>query len=136
MADLRSTVYGKLSGDVTLHALGLAADAVYLNNSADSPTADRFMVLRWGSDVPLMGAQRSPKERSLELWVYDRGYSYEYVCAILSRGDAALKELVGASTGSGYIVDIRWAGDSDDGWDDVYERVFKSATYTIVGTGD
>jgi hypothetical protein len=134
--DLRSTVAQALKLDTGLHALNIPADMVLLNNSVDSPVPDRFLVLRWGNDIPLFGAQRSPKERELSLWVYDRDQSYEAVRAILARADSVLAGLVGNPTGSGYIIDVRWSGDGADDWDDVYERTYKSATYTIVGSGD
>jgi hypothetical protein len=134
--DLRSTVFQALRDDTGLHGLGLSAGTVYLNNAVDSPVAERFMVLRWGGEQPVMGAQTSPMSRDLDLWVYDQDNTYEAVRAILKRAGAVLSSLTGISTGSGWIIDCRWAGNGDDGWDDVYERVYRNATYTIVGTGD
>lgn len=135
---LREYVYAAVVDDAELLSLGLNADTVSANGAPVSPQTDRFAVLRWGPETPGLPGQRGANrmsEREVSLWVYDRNPDYANINLALKRWCVLMDGTSGANTGGGWITCCEWNGDSDDGWDDVYERIVRSSTYTIIASG-
>lgn len=140
---VRELVFATVAGDVTLNGLGFNADTVYANGAPDSPQDRRFAVLRWGPEIPALGGARGrvkPTDRDCSLWVYDRDNDYGAINSALKRWcefmDALSAVKTGQGTYDGWVLETAWQGDTDDGWDDIYQANYRSSTYRIVASGD
>jgi len=138
---VREYVYTLLVNDDVMNDLGFTAANVHANG-VESPNTDRFAILRWGTELPTPG-RRGPTrvtERTASLWVYEINPDLQLVAAVLKRWcmilDATFAVKTGPGSGDGYITQCDWDGDSDDAWDDVYERHVRSSTYRIIASGD
>lgn len=132
---IRELVFAALIGDAQLNALGITTDTLWENNAPDSAPADVFGVLRWGvGNAPLPGADKRVTATEVALWAYDRNQDYGKVLQINKRWCIIMESLVGQSTGDGYVLGISDPTDGPDAWDDIYERVTRPSSYTIVHT--
>jgi len=140
---VREYVFGLVAADAELNALGYSAANGYATEAPDSPPGGQFWVLRWGVEgigVPSARGRGKVTSRDVTLWAYDRQQTFDRVNLMLKRWQALLDALEAVRTGSGpndgWITATSWLGDSEDGFDDVYNALLRSSSYTIVASGD
>jgi hypothetical protein len=139
---VRDLVYQTLAADSALAALGFADENIYANAAPDSPPETEsgvWMVLNWGEELPGVTGQRGRTRttvRALTMWLYDRQRDYGTINSGLKRLLDIMEALEQASTGAGMLTCATWQGDGVDGYDDVYQAVYRTSTYTIVANGD
>jgi hypothetical protein len=140
---VREYVFATCAYDPTLIGLGLNVDTLYANNAPDSPKERFWGVLRWGAEVPGAPGQRGTgrvTERECSLWVYDKAFDYTAINKAIRQWVLLLDAIEGKKTGSapgdGWITQADWQSDGDDGYDDVYEAIYRSSTYIIIASGD
>lgn len=129
---LRTHIYGLLTADATLGALGYNANTIH-GTAPDSTKSQRFMVLRWGTSGPRAGRDTIVRRTVLTVWVYDRERDYAAIAGALSRVCTILLPVTG-SHGSGYILDVEDNGASDDLYDPTYEAVMRNWAFTITAS--
>lgn len=129
---LRQKVYDLLTASAPLNALGYNTNVIF-GAPPDSPPAERFMVLRWGTTGPRLGRDTTVRRTSLAVWAYDRERDYAAIAGALSEVCGILLPLTG-SHGSGYVIDVEDNGTSDDLFDPVYEAVMRYWTFTITAS--
>lgn len=140
---LRALVFSLVADDPELNSLGYSAANGYSSHSPDSPPGDVFWVLHWGPEivgVPAARGRAKVTEREVSLWAYDRQPNFDRINVVLKRWQALLDALEAMKTGDGandgWVTATTWQGDSDDGFDDVYNAQLRSSSYTIVASGD
>jgi hypothetical protein len=125
-------VFALLADDAVMNSLGINVDTLWNSQAPDSPPADRFGVLRWGTEVPsLLAAEKRVSDTDVTIWPYDKNLDYAVVDAINKRWCTLMESLRGQQVGSLAVLGVRWNGDGEDSWDDVYERVFRTSSYII-----
>lgn len=129
---MRALVRSAIIADTTLAALGVVAGGV-LAGDVDTPEQRPFLNLRWGTTtLGLDVVQR----RDLVIWVHDRHNDYSVkVDPILLRLRTVLTSLVGMSNGLGHVVGVEWTGDSADLVDDGHDTITRTASFSLVGSG-
>lgn len=142
---IRTFVYALVTDDAALNALGLTATNVFAAQTLDSfkpgdwPAPDFFAVIRFASTVPaLVGSRGAGRARSTtcQLWVYDRDRDYElHIAPILKRWEELVDSQEAPSLVDGWWLGSEYVGQSDDAFDDVYDRITRNSAYTISYTG-
>ena len=129
---MRALIRAAIIEDATLNGLGIDDDAAFAVD-VDTPGVRPFLQLRWGrTDVGLDVVTK----RNLVIWVHDAPGDYTTkIDAILLRLRALLPTLVGESNGLGHLVDVAWAGDSEDLSDDGHGTITRNASFVLVGSG-
>lgn len=140
---VRELVFALNATDPEMATLGLNVDTMYANEAPDSPRERFWAVLRWGLETVGVPAQRGRDRvtaRECSLWVYDKERDFTKINQAIRRWCAIMDALEATKTGDGpndgWITQCQWESDGDDGWDDVYEAIYRSSTYTIVASGD
>jgi hypothetical protein len=98
----------------------------------DTPQTRPFLQLRWGRNDAGMSRVTV---RNLVIWVHDEPGDYALIDAILLRLRTLIPLLVGESNGTGNLVDVTWAGDSEDLADDGHGTITRNASFILVGSG-
>lgn len=129
---LRTHIYGLLTADAALTALGYTVNTIH-GTAPDTPNAQRFMVLRWGSSGPRAGRDTEVRRTVLAVWAYDRERDYTAIAGALRRVCVLLLPITGTH-GNGYIIDVEDNGTSDDLYDPMYEAVMRYWTFTITAS--
>lgn len=132
---IRQFYFGLLSADTNLNLLGINADTLYPNGAPDSPTSPVFATLRWGPETN-QGLNRAARGHDVSLWVYDVDADYTRIRAILKRFCDVMETTPGQPTGDGFIIGLDWGGSGEDGYDDIYQRFTRPASYTIIASGE
>jgi hypothetical protein len=131
---IREIVVSELTGDATMNGLGITTDTLWTNNAPDSAPSDVFAILRWGTEVRPLRGNRNARELEVALWPYDRNPDYGRISQINKRWCLLLEALVGQSTGDGWVLGVQDPQEGPDAFDDVYGRVTRPASYTIIFT--
>lgn len=131
---VREKVYSALVSDSFMNTLGVNIETLWANNAPDTPTSDRFAVLRWGPETP--GLKRAAKFFDCTLWAYDRDDDFTWIKDVITRWCKVMDSIVGENTGDGWIIQCDWQGDGSDFWDDAWQRSGRASTYTIVASGE
>jgi hypothetical protein len=143
---LRAFIYKGLTTHPPLVALGLRpgnvfAAQVFDGTEADPlPAEDFFAVYRISSATPGLAGTRGSgrvREATVALWVYDKQKDFDLrISPILKVWEELMDSYESEDLGSGgWTMGNAYVGQSDDTWDDVYERITRSSAYTIVYTG-
>jgi hypothetical protein len=146
---VRELIYGLVSTDPELAAIGISQETTFANGAPDSPPpapGKMWCVLNWGPENVTLarpsenGRSRRISERDVSLWVYSRDDDFGGINNAIKRWCALMDGLEAKATGSGpydgWVATTTWQGDSADGWDDVYAANLRSSTYTIIASGD
>lgn len=143
---LRTFVFNMIVDDPQLIALGLHRDNVYAAQALDSvkpgefTAPDIFAVVRFTSTAPgLTGARGAsrPRQATCQLWVYDWDRDFDlHIAPILKRWEDLVDEQEAPAMGDGsWWIGAEYVGQSDDAFDDVYDRIARNSAYTIAYTG-
>ena len=126
----RAAVYDKIRNSSALQALGFASGEVYSSLAMENTKADKFIVLRWGSETPAFGTVGN---EILTVWVYDRLSSYRDINKALKiiRDDLLLPMLHVVGTDGGVVSQVGFNGFSEDLYDDIFKRATRNAVFTI-----
>ena len=122
----------------TLRALGLAEDSVYQADTAESPTARPFIVLRWGDEIAGMGGVWV---RPLTYWVYDSFGDYNRASTIAHALQAAGgKEFLPIRTKAGWVNAFATSGGGlgigGDLADEGFDALVVPLATQVMGRGD
>lgn len=141
---LSQHVFARLSADAALNSIGFGAENIYGSQAIDSvPKDDRlFMILMWRDRSPGLVGQRGPLrvyEQNLDVYTYNRDKDFAPVRQALRRiaelADEFVAEKTGTDASDGWITCCDWAGETDDGYDEVYEAVNRIGSITFVASG-
>ena len=140
---VREFVFSLITVDPVMNGYGINANTLHANQEPDSPSSDVFGILRWGAENPGLAGQRGASrvtERDVSLWVYDIDFDFTRIANSLKRWQALMDALSGQKTGpgsgDGWITCCEWQGEGDDTWDDVYQRITRWSTFSIVASGN
>lgn len=128
---MRALVRSAIIADATLVSFGVV-EAGVLAGDVDTPKSRPFINLRWGVTTP--GLDRV-QVRTLEIWVHDKPNDYTRIDEIIIRLRVVLGSLIGSSNGSGHVVGVEWTGDSPDLVDDGHDTITRTASFSLVGSG-
>lgn len=128
---MRALVRSAILADPTLSGLGVVSQGV-LAGDVDTPKQRPFLNLRWGQTLPGLDVVQ---RRTLEIWVHDKPNDYTRIDSILVRLRAVVVSVVGSSNGLGHVVGVEWTGDSDDLVDDGHDTITRTASFSLVGSG-
>jgi hypothetical protein len=132
---VRSFVYGLLSADTELNALGLNANTWQVRglSTPDTPQERPFGVIAWGATNKGMDVVNL---RLLQIWVYDEPDDYERIDRALERVRNVLTSVVATRTGVTdlLVTQIKWEGHSGDLTDDSVGAIVRNSQYTVVGS--
>jgi len=142
---MREFVFNGLITTPTLTSLGLSESNVFAAQVFDGTTTDPhpeldfFVVYRISGTTPALAGSRGGgrvREATVTLWAYDKQKDFDLrIAPILKAWEELMDSYEAEDTGDGYLIAGSYIGQSDDGWDDVYERIARSSAYTIVYTG-
>lgn len=129
---MRALVRSAIVADPVLTGLGVIPAGVFAGD-VDTPRERPFLQLRWGrTDSGLATVNR----RGLVIWVHDEPNDYTVLIdPICIRLRSVLAALVGQSNGLGHVVDVQWLGDSEDLVDDGHGTITRTASFSLVGSG-
>lgn len=123
-----------------MNGAGYDADSLYAQFSRDAPPETvegrTFGVLKWGTTERGVGRVAST---TLELWLYNKAPDYAPIGDGLLRARVLLDELVGTNVDAAenaWVLGVRWEGAGPDGYDDMYQAVLRSESYTITASGN
>jgi hypothetical protein len=128
---MRALIFQAIVSDPTISGFGVT-EAGSFATDVDTPAQRPFLQLRWGRtdfglDVVTV--------RTLNIWVHDEPGDYGRIDSIILRLRELLPTLEGQSNGSGHLVAVEWAGDSEDLADDGHKTITRYSTFTLVGSG-
>lgn len=125
-------MFAAIVADPTLNSLGITSASSFAVD-VDTPPTRPFLQLRWGrNDVGLDVVTR----RNLVIWAHDEPGDYSIaVDPIILRLRALLPGLEGQSNGSGHLIAVEWAGDSEDLTDDGHGTITRNVSFSLVGSG-
>lgn len=131
-AALHTLLTNAVAEGEALRELGFTA--VYGSNSVDTPTDDKFIIVRWGEHTQAF-AQRGP--RRVNIWFHDRDQDYMKI-------DDAVKVVKGLLDGAVHVVgtdgwvitQADWRGDSQDLIDDGFKTQTRYSGYDVVSRYD
>jgi len=128
-AGIRQAVFVTLDSSPELKSLGFSDGSVHPGRS-DSPSTDRFIVIRWGATKREVG---SAKSTTVEFWVYNRQADYGLILNAIDVIKVLISSLESfVLIGNGVsILGVSWDGDSPDGFDPSWNAVFKSSSFRI-----
>jgi len=131
--DARTTLAQLLMQAPTLRALGLAEDAVFQADTAESPSMKPFLVVRWGDNEVKNGTSWVDP---IDLWGYDEMGDYTRITAIVKEAARYLsEECLQVVTLSGRISQFLDRGIGGDLADDGFDAVVKPYRLAAVGNG-
>lgn len=129
----RDTLAQLLMQAPSLRALGLAEDAVFQADTAESPDMKPFLVIRWGDNETKAGTSWVDP---IDLWGYDELGDYNRITAIVKEAARYLtEECFHAVTASGRISQFLDRGIGGDLADDGFDAVVKPYRLAAVGNG-
>lgn len=115
-----------------ISATQLPVQSVLGNQAPDTPREDSFVVVRWGNVTSRVGPVQ---RREMTVWCYDRGNDYrQNIDQHLEAVRLSLSSLAPAHDVHGWVNVIDWVGDSTDGYDQGYQRIYRFSNYAVVGT--
>lgn len=133
---LRTYVFDILAADPILNDLGYTETTIYPNQGPDSPSGNRFMVLRWGTTTVGVGPSNV---EDFNPWAYNRENDYGPVKAALARIAVLADGWAGAQHTPGefpgWISGTQWLGESVDLYDDNYQAVTRNSTIRVAASG-
>jgi hypothetical protein len=129
---LRDFLYDILKADQVLGTLGYAGNLY--GAAPDTPTGQRFMVMRWGNTGVPPQRDMPPRPRTLTVWAYNRERDYGPIEEALKRVCSILLPMEAVNHGSGWVSGVVDNGSSDDLFDPVYEAATRNWTYTIIAS--
>ena len=130
---LRQAVFARYLASPVLAGLGLTEDTIYPNFSPDSPSSDKFLVIRWGITTKGVGAANTV---SITCWIYNREPDYGPISDALLEIRAILPSMIGfRMSATEAILGVGYAGDSDDLYDDAYRAWTRYTSHTITASG-
>jgi hypothetical protein len=128
---MRAILRTAIINDSSLNTEGIGDDEFFAVD-VDTPEARPFMQLRWGvNNVGLDVVTR----RFLVVWVHDEPGDYSRIDRIIQRLRVLLPLLEGTVDGSQSILAVEWTGDSEDLTDDGHRTIARTASFTLVGSG-
>jgi hypothetical protein len=130
---MRAVIFNAITSDVVLQDIGLDPAAVYAGD-VDTPAQRPFVQLMWGI-VPEVPNIAGVGPRVLTIWVHDQPNDYERIDAIIRRIKSILAGLVGVKHDYGWITQVDWNGDSEDGKDDGHGTIFRTTGHSVIGSG-
>lgn len=98
----------------------------------DTPEGRPFMQLRWGANNEGLDVVT---QRFLVVWVHDMPGDYDRIDRIILRLRTVLPALAGTTNGTQSILAVEWTGDSEDLSDDGHRTIARTASFTLVGSG-
>lgn len=98
----------------------------------DSPIDRPFMQLRWANNNPGLDVVT---KRFLVVWVHDKPGDYSRIDRLILRLRQVLPGLAGVTNGTQSILAVEWTGDSEDLTDDGHKTIARTASFTLVGSG-
>lgn len=128
----RTLIRQLILGDIELAALGVVPAGV-LSGDIDTPQVRPFLQLRWGTTQPGLSTVNF---RLLTIWVHDEPGDYApYIDPIAFRLRNLLPAQYALAHETGWLTSVEWSGDGDDGSDDGHGTIFRTTSYTLVGSG-
>lgn len=126
----RVAVQQLVETDSELASIGV--QAVYGSNSVDSAPEDCFIVLHWETTTKAFGLVGSPQ---LTVWVYDKERDYSLrIDPAIDRVKTIFTEAVHVPGSDGItLTAATWNGDSDDLFDDGYNAITRTASFSLSG---
>lgn len=128
---MRAIIRTAILGDSQIQAEGITSSKFFAVD-VDTPQGRPFMQLRWGPNN--LGLDVVTK-RFLTIWVHDQPGDYSRIDRIVFRLRALLPALAGTSSGGYSISAVEWTGDSEDLTDDGHRTIARTASFTLVGSG-
>ena len=128
---MRAIVRSAIIADAQIQSDGIAAANAFAVD-VDTPQQRPFLQLRWGTNN--IGLDVVTK-RFLVIWVHDEPGDYTRIDRILLRLREILPPLAGTTSGTQSILAVEWTGDSEDLTDDGHGTIARTASFTLVGTG-
>lgn len=132
MLTVRETIATLLTANADLLDLGLPEDAVYQADTVDSPTEKQFLVLRWGTEQPGMGAVT---RRPLTIWSYGEFGDPTTTERIAVAAGKYLSSLFDIATYDGRIGQIQDGFRGPDLQDDGWKRLVIPYNVTVNASG-
>lgn len=133
---MRAFIATVINEDSQLRDMGLAHDSVYSANNVDTPATKPFIVVKWTQRLVVGAAHRdAPSQANLcDIWFYDRPGDYSRIDAMIARVHEMLAAVQAQQTGTGWITQIDWSGDGEDGYDDVWEAISRTSSYRVIAS--
>jgi hypothetical protein len=103
------------------------ANRIFAAGSVEGRPPTRFIVLRFGPEVPRVG---DAIEQELQVWIHDEPGSYDAINNCLSLTRTALE--AGPIAVQGAIA-CNWNGNSADLADDGFNTLARYASYLLIG---
>lgn len=128
---MRAIVRSAIIGDVDLNGEGFTSPSVFAVD-VDTPQERPFMQLRWGTNNEGLDVVT---RRFLVVWVHDIPGDYDRIDRVIRRLRELLPTLAGTVDGEQAILAIEWTGDSEDLTDDGHGTIARTASFTLVGSG-
>jgi hypothetical protein len=128
---MRALIRQAIIADATMAGYGINGANSFAVD-VDTPQSRPFLQLRWGRNDA--GIDRVTI-RNLVVWVHDKPGDYALIDGILLRLRDLIPSLVGESNGTGHLVDVTWAGDSEDLADDGHGTITRNSSFILVGSG-
>lgn len=128
---MRALIRSAIIGDATMNGLGITGPSAFAVD-VDTPQMRPFLQLRWGVNNPGLD---TVTRRFLVVWCHDKPGDYFRIDQMVFRLRNLLPTLVGTSDSSGSVVGIEWTGDSEDLTDDGHGTIARTASFTVVGSG-
>ena len=126
----RAAVYSLTKNDPII---GTLIKDVQAFAAVDTPRkAERpFIVIKWGNTAP--GAVRSRGPVPVTFWVYDTSRDYAVITAVIERLKAVMADAIHVVGEDGWTLSqAQWESESEDLYDDIYECIVRTVTFTIV----
>ena len=140
MNGLRKIAFDRLAADSEMNGFGYDADSLYPQFSRDAPPEQvegrRFGILKWGTAERGVGRVNPV---TLELWFYNKDRDYDPIGGALLRARSILAGLEAVQVDAAedaWVLGVRWEGAGPDGYDDMYQAVLRSESYTITASGN
>ena len=131
--DARATLAQLLKQAPSLRELGLAENAVFQADTAESPSMKPFLVIRWGDNEQMVGTTWVDP---IDIWGYDELGDYTRITAIVREAARYLsEECIHVATASGRISQFVDRGIGGDLADDGFDAVVKPYRMAAVGNG-
>jgi len=123
-------VYNILATDVTMQTY-IPAGGWYAFQSVDTPPTDQFGIIKWDEEQP--GVVRTRGIQRVTLWVYDVAGDYTRIDQAILRAKTLLTSAVHVAGADGRtLTQADWRGDSQDLFDDAWERIVRTSSFDIV----
>lgn len=143
---VREYIFGLITGDLQLNALGITSDSTFTRHTVDTPQVRPLCILHFGSTSPGIvtsqqgvGISKFPiRQRTLTVWVHDelnRG-DYDRIDQSLSRVRTLLEAVEGVNVGvpGAWLSAVVWEGESDDLDDDNMRTITRNSQFRLTGS--